>query len=211
MKRNIIYIVVLVLFIVSLAACGAVTKTQTSTPQASTPAYPLPSSGTQQAIDAYPGYPTVMVETGGSYPVPGEDTVPTLVRYKVGEVPPTPSDAPQPEKGKASISGTLFSFTSLQVLPQVLFYLTPAQGENHDTPPVLVTGPQPEKGDISANSDANGQFQLNNIPPGNYFMFVWSAYNWPMAEVSPTETNPRLITLTADQKAVLGVVYFSWP
>jgi hypothetical protein len=213
MSRNLQNLLITLLLVVALSACSAPgTAPASKTPGSAGSDNTLPTEA-QQNIAGYPGYPTVAVQASGvdAYPVVGETAIPTLMRYKPGELPPAPVDAPQPEKGKASISGTLFSFTSQQLLPQTLYYLTPAQGDNNNTPPAFATGPQPEKGDISATSDEKGQFQLNNIPPGNYFLFVWSAYNWPLAVVSATDSAPRLIELKADQKTLLGVVYVSWP
>lgn len=120
-------------------------------------------------------------------------------------------DAPSPQSGKAAVSGMLFSFTISQVLPETAFYLTPAVGPEHRDVPPLLTGPDPEKGDLSAASDAQGAFRLNDIPPGNYFLVVWAPYNWSVAVTSVTGATPLLIELGPDERLPLGVVYVSWP
>jgi hypothetical protein len=176
---------------------------------------PLPVASTQTPGAAdLPGYPTYAAQAGdgnAAYPAEGQSQIPTPIRYKAGEVPPSPADAPQPESGKASISGTLFSYTTLSTLPDLQYFLTPAQGDKKDTPPPFSTGPNVEKGDIVGQSDEQGQFTLANVPPGNYFMIIWSPVGWPIAVESPTSETSRLIELKADQKNPLGVVYFSWP
>lgn len=121
------------------------------------------------------------------------------------------ADAPQPSPGKASISGTLYSVSTSRVIPETPFYLTRGIGSDERLLPIVLEGPNPEKGDLSGKTDAMGQFQLNGIPPGNYYLFVWAPYTWVPADNSATDLTPRLLELSANQKEPLGIVYVSWP
>lgn len=126
--------------------------------------------------------------------------------------PPVASpEAPMPAAGQASISGVLYSARSGVSIPGTMFYLTPATGPEKRSMPSILIGPEESRGDIRGQSDATGAFTLNNIPPGNYFLIVWSPYNWPEADISAADPTPRLIELKAQQREALGDVYVGWP
>lgn len=125
--------------------------------------------------------------------------------------PVAPSEAPVPEAGKASISGVLYSSRTGAIIPDTMFYLTPAVGPEKRAMPSILIGPEESQGDVRGQSDVSGKFTLNDITPGNYFLIVWAPYNWPEANTSATDPAPRLIELKADQREPLGVVYVGWP
>jgi hypothetical protein len=77
-------------------------------------------------------------------------------------------------------------------------------------PPILI-GPRPEKGDIGSRSDGSGFVEMRDIPPGNYYLVVWAPYNWSIAQVSDVDSTPHLIKLEPNQRALLEVIYLSWP
>jgi hypothetical protein len=162
----------------------------------------LPTSSTGAPLEVYP----VPQSQISAYPIgDGEQRLPNQI------TPNPPSDAPEPEPGKASISGTLYSPTQKMVIPGTQFYLTPGWGEDHrDVPPVFV-GPQVDKGDISISSDSQGNFSVNNIPPDNYYLVVWAPLTWDVAQISETDTQPLLLEISPDQKYPFGIVYVSWP
>jgi hypothetical protein len=125
--------------------------------------------------------------------------------------PMPPADAPEPEAGMAGLSGALYSYTINKIIPETMFYLTKAEGDNRDTMPAFLAGPDPARGDLVEQSDPYGNFQLNDIPPGSYFLVVSAPYNWCPAETSPDDPAPRLIRLAAGDRLALGIVYVSWP
>jgi hypothetical protein len=172
--------------------------------------FPAPSQAETTSL-ALASQEEVYPEAGSAmpaYPAPDQSRAPT---YALGEMPLAPSSAPDPEPGKASISGVLFSYTIRQIVPETAFYLTPAVGPDYlDMPPILI-GPRPEKGDIYGRSAADGQIAVNDIPPGNYFLVVWAPYNWSVAQVSDADNSPLLLELLADQMQQLGVIFLSWP
>jgi hypothetical protein len=149
----------------------------------------------------------------------GQLTVTMPVDEQTSITQPSPStlsinasaEVPLSEPGKASISGTLYSYTIERILPETVFYLTPAVGEDKRSMPAILVGPIEEKGDIRGVTDINGQFALNDIPPGNYFLITWAPYNWAPAVISETEQRARLIELEAGQREALGILYLSWP
>ena len=125
--------------------------------------------------------------------------------------PAPPSSAPKPSPGKASISGALFSNNSKIRIASTVAYLTLAQGEKkEDLYPILV-GPEPNIGDITFITDQMGNFVVENIPPGRYFMIVWAPYSWKVVRNIETDNGAKLLDLMADQNIPLGVLYVPWP
>jgi hypothetical protein len=152
-------------------------------------------------------------DTGDNpYPAAGDYYGPVATDAEKNILTPLPpADAPQPEPGMASLSGALYSYTIQKIIPDTMFYLTAAVGENHDSMPTFLAGPQPARGDIVSRSDSYGNIQLAAIPPGSYFLIVSAPYNWCPAEIGPGNPAPRLIRLAAGDRLALGVVYMSWP
>jgi hypothetical protein len=122
-----------------------------------------------------------------------------------------PSEAPMPESQKASIAGVLYTFAGQGPIPGTLFYLTPGRGEGQQELPTVLTGPHEEDGDIAGTSDDKGWIALNDVPPGSYYLAVWAPYNWILATESDVDLTPRLISLEADQRLNLEVIYVPWP
>lgn len=151
--------------------------------------------------------------TGESpYPVDGKYFGPVATDAgKTVLTPIPPADAPPPEAGMAALSGALYSYTINKIIPQTMFYLTKAEGENRDAMPGFLAGPDPARGDIVKQSDTYGNFQLAAVPPGSYFLIVSAPYNWCPAEISPDDSTPRRIQLAAGDRLALGIVYVSWP
>jgi hypothetical protein len=77
--------------------------------------------------------------------------------------------------------------------------------------PTLLIGPEEQNGDIHGTTDLLGQINLDDVPPGNYYLIVWAPYNWSIAENTPSEQRPRLIELNQGDREALGVLYVSWP
>lgn len=173
-----------------LAACqtGIPSPTVTPTPEAQS-AYPLPTAGKE----TYPG------------PEGGQSSIESKVTPGVFPVPP--QDAPQPEPGKGSISGVLYSISKNSALSLNTFFLTLAEGDNKKTPPPFTIGPIASRGDITGTTNEYGEFSLANVPPGNYFFIAWAPGDWPMAVISPEDQTYRLVEISADQKNILGIVY----
>jgi hypothetical protein len=178
-------------FLLLLMSCQGNTETilpTSTTTSNQTEIYPVP----QDSISSYP------IEGGGQ-------VQPILI------TPNPPLDAPDPEKGKASISGTLYSPIQKMVIPDTQLYLTLGWGDdNREIPPAFI-GPQVDKGDIDMRSDSFGNFSANNIPPGNYYLLVWAPLTWDVAQISSNDTQPLLLELKPDQKLPLGILYISWP
>jgi hypothetical protein len=162
---------------------------------------------------------SIWMLTACASPKPAISSLPTPPRSPVQ--PPSPLqpathesivDVPAPSQNKAAISGLFYSYTSKQEVPQTLFYLTPAVGPDKLQMPALLTGPEVSAGDIQGQTDQLGQFTLNDIPPGNYYLIIWAPpYSWSEAQMSPNDPSPRLISLSPNQSLPLGTVYVSWP
>lgn len=120
--------------------------------------------------------------------------------------------APIPKDGMASLSGLLYSPAINRIIPGTQFYLTPAIEDNGQLYiPSMFVGPQVEKGDVLGFSNEKGQIVLDNVPPGNYYMAVWTVYNWPLAFGAQEDNLPLLITVKAGEQRDLGLLYVEWP
>ncbi len=204
MKANMMKLVLLATLLM-LASCSP------ASPEANS-AYP-PSSAQPGAGNPYPPvsgqpgegnpYPTFQAQSASAYPDSSQVDI---------QLPPDPpSSAPDPEAGKASISGALYSYTTKIRIAGTYSYLALAPDRSKNEPDPLLSGPKKEAGDIAFTTDDKGNFEINNIPPGKYILVVWAPYTWDFAQVSETDTTTLIIDLKADTKTPLGVVYVGWP
>ncbi len=168
----------------------------------------LLSSCDSSSTDINTSYPTITQSTkigiAVAYPSISENTLPSPEN-----IPSSPTDAPEPNTGFGSISGTLYSFTTNITLAKTYYYLLVGDGPNKDKMPPILIGPK--EGDIQGITDENGQFFINNIPPGNYFLIVESPYNYSPVVTSKSDFTPLLLTIKENNKYPLGVVFVSWP
>lgn len=149
--------------------------------------------------------PSASVDGTIAYPIEDKTSEMDLL------TPLPPSEAPEPAPGAASVSGALFSYTIRRLIPDTMFYLAPAEGEKGDSIPVFLAGPDAGRGDIISRSDAIGNFSLDGVPPGNYYLAVSAPYNWSLAETAQNDPAPLLIRLSTGDRLALGIVYCSWP
>lgn len=187
-------IITIILFIVLIIGCAPVTSNTIESP----------AVNVQQTFQV-PGYPAPELLTAQQQPYPGATQV------NVQLPPDPPLSAPEPEPGKASVSGAIYSFTTKIRVAGTYAYLTPALGPQKDQMPGVLIGPQTEKGDFAFHTDDRGNFELNNVPPGRYFIIVWAPMTWNEVQVSETNIKAFLVDLPADQKTVLGKLYIAWP
>jgi hypothetical protein len=157
-----------------------------------------------------PGYPAAHSLPQTAYPAPAGLPAATVIQRTL-VFPAPPDTASEPQDGKASLSGLLFSVTTLSPIADTMFYLTPAVGEQHDHMPPLLSGPDALRGDLTGRSLEDGSFDLNAVSPGNYFLIVSAPGNWCEAIASEDNPSPRLITLAAGQRLVLKVLAIRWP
>jgi hypothetical protein len=120
--------------------------------------------------------------------------------------------APAPKDGMASLSGVLYTPVVNRIIPGTQFYLTPAIEDNGQLYiPTMFVGPQVEKGDVAGITNEKGQVLLDNVPPGDYYLAVWTIYNWPLAFGAQEDQLPLLITVKAGEQRDLGLLYVEWP
>lgn len=120
--------------------------------------------------------------------------------------------APAPAEGMASLSGVLYSPKVNRIIPGTNFYLTPAIEENGQSYiPTMFVGPKEDSGDVAGFTNEKGQLMLDNIPPGNYYLAVWSVYDWLLAFGDAADELPLLITLEEGDQRDLGLLYVDWP
>ena len=121
--------------------------------------------------------------------------------------------APEPQPGQAALSAVLWSRANNQTIYGTNVYLTPADiVDGKPAPPVIYLGPKPEEnGDVTGQTNMEGQLLIDNIPPGDYYLVVWSVYDWPAAFTSPDDNLPVLISVGDGDKLDLGLLYVDWP
>jgi len=162
---------------------------------------PYPSTGSQPG--AGDPYPTFQIQPAPAYP--------NATEIDLSQPPEPPTAAPAPEKGKASISGALYSWSSKMRIAGTYAFITAEPERSADLPDPLIAGPKKEAGDITFTTDEKGNFEVNNIAPGKYIIVVWAPYTWDFAQVSELDKTTLVLELKADTKNPLGVVYVAWP
>jgi hypothetical protein len=197
-----------------LAACGgggaepaapAATTAPTNTPETapSAPESPLdqpqsPLGQPESPLTAAPAAPTAAPE----WPRSEEEAKAVADQTTV----------PEPLDGFGAIAGEVYSYGIGEAVPGTQFYLTRADEVNGKfVPPEVYFGPRPETGDIVGMTTGLGQVQLNNVPPGHYYMLLWTVYNWLSVYESEGAPAPLQITIEAGDKLDLGMIYVNWP
>jgi len=164
-----------------------------------------PTLAQEVGVQTYPGLGATE-DSSESYPGPARLETVTSESQVI-----PPDSAPQPQPGKASVSGLLYSYTSRIIIPDTHTYFTPALGENKEVPPAF-TGPRTDLGDIEFRSDAGARIELDNVTPGSYYLIVWAPLSWiPVINPKVDEVKPVLFTFEADQQYILGVLELAWP
>jgi hypothetical protein len=225
-KQSIFTVGVILALAFMLAACGGDEEATPTTAPAATPiptvaatATPVPTATSAPAQAAsQPESPLNQPESPLAQP---ESPLATLATNSESDLLSDPNviqqlvaetTAGKPAADKAAISGLLFSINWRTVIPGTSLYLTPALEDNGKlVPPSAYTGPHVELGDVIGLSDDVGVFKLTDVPPGNYYLAVWSPYDWLLAFAGPKEKVPLLITLEANKTADLGQLYVYWP
>lgn len=117
-----------------------------------------------------------------------------------------------PQAGRGSISGVLYSYQTTAVIPGTAFYLTPAiEVEGQLVPPTLYSGPKEANGDVGSSTDNYGRFDLDNVPPGTYYLAVFAPYDWILAFESQEATMPLKIEVKEGDQLDLDILWVSWP
>jgi len=181
-----------------LAACGQDRTTTNINPSATVEETSI--------LNAYPSPGVSVNPSSESYPAANDIPEP----LEPGVLPKVTINMPEPEEGKSAVTGILFSYTQLRVVPKTLFYLTPGFGADDIVPP-MIDEPNADKGDIVGFSDSSGNIALSNVSPGTYYLIVMAPYNWSIAELSDRDQVPRKIEVNQGEKIELGVIYLSWP
>jgi hypothetical protein len=201
------------LLALALGACGGQEPTSTAVAQVS----PLGGSTSPLAQPESPLTPTLaatVAEAAGQPTVPGGPHIEIEVPRDFAAISQVAQDtvASVPQEGMASLSGVLYSPVVNRIIPGTQFYLTPAIEDNGQLfIPSMFVGPQVDKGDVMGFTNEKGQMLLDNVPPGNYYLAVWTVYNWPLAFAKPDDELPLLITLEAGDQRDLGLLYIDWP
>ena len=117
---------------------------------------------------------------------------------------------PEPESGKAAVSGEIFSYTGNGPVPGTSLYLYALRDGAAEAPAVLGSA-RPEQGDVSGKTDEQGRFTLNNVSPGDYYLAIWAPLTWLVIPQSRSDETPRVISVKADERVDLGRLELAWP
>lgn len=214
---NKLSLLMLLVIVIIVTGCSSETSGTTEAPSSTEAAYPYPANIDPDTLppDPYP-YPSPQSQAIPEYPgISAEpqslSEYPDPLNTDVYLPPEPPNTAPKPKPGMAAISGALYSYNSEIRIAGTQAYLTLASGENQDELYPVLGGPKPEIGDITFTTDEKGNFELDNIPPGRYFLIVWAPYSWSPVQISETDNAALLFDLKADQEHPLGVLNVSWP
>lgn len=130
-----------------------------------------------------------------------------LKYFEVDEFPVSPT-APSPQPGKGAISGVIFSANARFVIPETTIYLVSGIGEKKE-PPVILLGPS--RDDMLIKSDINGEFKKDDIIPGTYYLVISSPpYDWALGYKN-LNLEPVVVSISANEKIDLGIVFVYWP
>lgn len=142
-----------------------------------------------------------------SVETPVTEVVPVQSPVSVVATPEVVSSGP----GLAMFKGRLIVKVSQKPLPKTAFYLAPATGEGKNEVPPAFSGSQQDT--IQGFTDDNGNFVIGNIPPGNYYVFIWAPLNWILlTKADQTENGmPYLLVFQADQELNIGEQFVNWP
>ena len=182
----------------------ATTAAATDTPEAaSAPESPLaqpesPLAQPESPLTTAPAAPTPLP----NYPKSEEEALALAAET----TPPDPID------GHGALGGVVYSFGNNRAVYGTNFYLTPAEEVDGEfVPPEIYFGPKEENGDIIGQTNELGQFQLDNVPPGNYYFMLWTVYNWLSTFDAEESAEPILIEIKDGDQVDLGVIYANWP
>lgn len=190
-----------------LAGCGGGSETE-ATPTSNTPA--AAEQVSPLAAQVSPLAPLAPPES----PLTAGPRIEIAVPSDIGVITQLAQEtkASPPQAGMASLSGVLYSPKVNRIIPGTQFYLTPAIEEDGQSYiPTMFVGPKEDRGDIAGFTNEKGQLMLDNIPPGNYYLAVWSAYDWLLAFGGATDELPLLLTLEDGAQRDLGLLYVDWP
>ena len=71
--------------------------------------------------------------------------------------------------------------------------------------------PKMRMGTSSAKPISLVIIQIDNVPPGAYYLMLWTVYNWLSTFDAEESTQPILIEIKDGDQIDLGVVYANWP
>jgi hypothetical protein len=118
-----------------------------------------------------------------------------------------------PAEGFGTLSGVVYSFGSLPgiVRGTQAYLLEAIEVDGQLVAPPVFLGPKPENGDIYAQTSLSGQLVMENIPPGEYYIAIWTVYDYRIVFPTAQETIPRRVTVKAGDQLNLGLLYANWP
>jgi hypothetical protein len=149
-------------------------------------------------------------------PEPTQSVLPTPAAVQSPLVTPAAATVPAeptPQHGTAAVKGALLTSKGFSSIPGTQFYLKPVGTEGQSGEPwtLVLVGPETDKGDIVGQSGSQGEFFINDVPPGKYYLIVWAPYNWIPIETDTDGQRPQEFELKAGEIADLGSLVLSWP
>lgn len=132
---------------------------------------------------------------------------PTIIEGLVQNLKP-----PTPTKGNGAIGGLLYSYSEERVIPGTQFYLTKGLEDGDNVlPPAIFLGPKDDKGDVAGFTDSCGQLFVDNVPPGKYYLAIWTVYDWLLAFDKREDKSPLMIEVKEGDQLNLGRLEADWP
>lgn len=117
--------------------------------------------------------------------------------------------APKSIYGQSMVYGKLISSMTQIPIAETAVYLTHGVGEHNDLLPPVLIGPQDN--DILTFTDKQGNYIFSNMPPGIYYLIIWSPVNWVPLSDDTDSDKPFKIVLKEDQEINVGEIIVNWP
>lgn len=213
------HVALLLVTAILLTACGG----DAATPEATTAPTAAPAANTPESTDedatpaaaeeAQPESPLAQPEsplTQSESPLTTQQTPPHTEEEAIALAATT--HAPEPSAGMGTVAGVLYSFGTLPgAIRGTQVYLEKAdEVDGKFYPPAVSLGPSVADGDVIVESNLLGQIEIE-VPPGHYYLAVWTIYDWNLIVAESGQEAPRLITIEEGDQLDLGVLYVDWP
>jgi len=151
-----------------------------------------------------------------SNPVQNTATIKATTTLPVVISPISPIESPEqviptPNPGTANVQGIITIKRVLKPLVGTALYLAPGVGKDRSEVPSGFAGKQVDT--IQAFTDKQGGFLFENVPPGNYYIFIWAPLRWVLVTEQTEGENPSpyLLVVNSDARYNLGQLLVDWP
>ncbi|MDF1520273.1 MAG: hypothetical protein P1P73_07305 [Brevefilum sp.] len=198
--KKILHLVAIVLFLLlSISACSSSNKTFTQSPPNEEITQIIPGES-----ESYPVSTAVRDGQSTSYPATGDDT--SDDNGESTQATSEPLVIPDANPDSAVVHGQIYSYTTNEVLPNVMVYLAEKV--------LLEPGPNytisfQEKSSPHAQTNERGEFLIVDVAPDEYIPIMVTPFGiFPLAN---EETDEIELVVETNQTYDLDTTFVNWP